>query len=77
MNEKLIKILAEVFEIKESAIQLDLTNGDIDTWDSLRQMDLVVSLEEGFDISLEIEDIIAMNSVQSIVDVLTTKGAFS
>jgi len=76
MNEKLIKILAEVFEIKESAIQLDLTNGDIDTWDSLRQMDLVVSLEEGFDISLEIEDIIAMNSVQSIVDVLTAKGAF-
>lgn len=76
MNEKLIKILAEVFEIKESAVQLDLTNGDIDSWDSLRQMDLVVSLEEGFDISLEIEDIIAMNSVQSIVDVLTAKGAF-
>lgn len=76
MNEKLVKILAEVFEIKENAVQLDLTNGDIDTWDSLRQMDLVVSLEEGFDISLEIEDIIAMNSVQTIVDVLTTKGAF-
>lgn len=74
MNEKLVKILSDVFEIKESDLKPELTSQDIDSWDSLRQMDLVVSLEEGFDISLEIEDIVKMNSILTITEVLKNKG---
>lgn len=75
MNEKLLKLLACVFEVKEDTISLELKKEDIDSWDSLKQMDLIVSLEEGFDISLEMDEIIQMNSVQTIVDVLKNKGA--
>jgi acyl carrier protein len=74
MNERLLKILASVFEIKEVNISLELKKDDIDSWDSLKQMDLVVSLEEGYGIVLEMEEIVKMNSVQSIVDILSIKG---
>jgi acyl carrier protein len=51
-----------------------LQREDVGTWDSLRQMDLVVSLEREYDLQLEIEDIIRMDSVGAIVKVLQDKG---
>ncbi len=74
MDEKLLKILGSVFELKEFQISLELKKDDIDSWDSLKQMDLVVSIEEGYGIVLEMEEIVKMKSVQTIVDVLKNKG---
>lgn len=74
MNIKLKEILSEVFEIKENTISMDLTKDDIDNWDSLKQMDLVVSIEEGFNIELEMEEIIKMDSIENIYKVLEAKG---
>lgn len=74
MDKKLLKILGSVFELKEFQISLELKKDDIDSWDSLKQMDLVVSIEEGYGIVLEMEEIVKMKSVQTIVDVLKNKG---
>ena len=74
MDKKLLKILGSVFELKEFQISLELKKDDIDSWDSLKQMDLVVSIEEGYGIVLEVEEIVKMKSVQTIVDVLKNKG---
>jgi acyl carrier protein len=74
MNNRLVSVLAEVFELRADQIVLELTKNDVASWDSLNQMDLVVSLEQEFGIALEIPDIISMNSVASIIDVLTSKG---
>ena len=73
MKEKLFSLLSEVFEIKEINISMEMTKDDIDYWDSLRQMDLVVSIEKEFEITLEIDDIVAMNSIQAIFEVLERK----
>ena len=74
MNKNLAALLANVFGIQDNQITTDLTKANVGSWDSLKQMDLVVSLEKEYRISLEIPDIIKMNSVQSIIDVLTDKG---
>lgn len=74
MNEKLKDILAKVFNIKESEIHLELTKEDVGTWDSLKQMDLVVTLEREYSMTLEITDIVKLLSVKSIVEVLLAKG---
>jgi acyl carrier protein len=74
MNKRLISVLAEVFGIRADQISPDLTKDDIGSWDSLKQMDLVMSLEREFSIALEIPDIIRMDSVANIIDVLTGKG---
>lgn len=75
MNKKLTTILADVFGLRESEIRPDLEKEDVDNWDSLKQMDLVLSLEREYDIALEIPDILKMTSVSAIVEVLKEKGA--
>jgi acyl carrier protein len=74
MDKKLAQTLADVFELQASEINQGLTRDSIANWDSLRQMDLVVSLERDFNVSLEMEDIIKMTSVLSIIEVLLSKG---
>ncbi len=74
MRKRLAAILAEVFGLKESEIQPSLKKGDVGSWDSLKQMDLVLSLEQEYGIALEISDIVRMVSVASIEEVLRSKG---
>ncbi|PKO60594.1 MAG: hypothetical protein CVU24_12290 [Betaproteobacteria bacterium HGW-Betaproteobacteria-18] len=75
MNKRLVAILAEVFGLRESEIHPGLEKADVGTWDSLKQMDLVVSLEKEYGIALEIPDILRMMSVAGILAVLEEKGA--
>ena len=74
MNKRLISVLTEVFGLRADQIVPELTKDDVGSWDSLKQMDLVMSLEREFSITLEIPDIIRLNSVANISDVLTDKG---
>lgn len=74
MNKRLILVLAEVFGLRADQIVPELTKEDVGSWDSLKQMDLVMSLEREYSIALEIPDIVRLNSVENIIDVLTGKG---
>lgn len=73
MEQRLIKIITEVFEIKESEIHPGLSKDDVSNWDSLKHMDLVVSLESEFNIELEIEDIIKLVTIKDIIEVVEKK----
>lgn len=74
MNQQLAEVLAEVFGLRVSEIQPTLQKSEVGTWDSLKQMDLVMSLEREYNIALDIPDIVRMTSVASIMDVLKDKG---
>lgn len=74
MNHKLAAVLAEVFGLRTTEIQPSLQKAEVGTWDSLKQMDLVLSLEREYDIALDIPDIVRMTSVGAIIDVLKDKG---
>lgn len=74
MNKRLISVLTEVFGLRADQIVPELTKDDVGSWDSLKQMDLVMSLEREFSITLEIPNIVRLNSVANIIDVLTGKG---
>ncbi|WP_037088168.1 acyl carrier protein [Neorhizobium vignae] len=74
MNDKLVTVLADVFGLRREQIVPQLTKDDVGNWDSLKQMDLVVSLEREFGVELEIADIITMTSVEKINRILKAKG---
>lgn len=74
MNKRLAAILAEIFGLREAEIHPDLDKADVGTWDSLKQMDLVMTLEREYGITLEIPDILRMMSVAGIMEVLKEKG---
>jgi acyl carrier protein len=74
MDPVLKKLLGGVFGLPTAEIRTSLKQSEVDSWESLKQMDLVVSLETAYDISLEITDIVRMTSVLEIIAVLTEKG---
>lgn len=74
MDPFLKKLLGGVFGLPPGGILTSLQQSEVDSWDSLKQMDLVISLETAYDISLEIADIVRMTSVLEIVAVLSEKG---
>ena len=74
MNTEIKAVLSSVFHVKSDDIHINMTKDDISTWDSLTHMDLITSLEETFSISFEIQDIIIMDTVKSIIEVLKRKG---
>lgn len=72
---KVENLVAEVLQIQAGTISDGLTMKDLDVWDSLKHMELIVSLEGSFDIQLSFEEIIAMQSVGEIKRILKERGA--
>ena len=63
-------LLANLLQIPTAGITEDLAMKDVDAWDSLKHMELIVSLEQNFGIELTFEEIVAMQNVCEIKRVL-------
>lgn len=57
-----------------SKITDDLAMKDVEAWDSLKHMELVMSLEKSFNVELTFDEIVTMRSVREIRRVLAAKG---
>jgi acyl carrier protein len=75
VNEKVELLVAEVLQIPAASITDDLAMKDLDAWDSLKHMELIVSLEETFGLQLTFDDIVAMQCIREIKRVLSERGA--
>ncbi|MGD9638328.1 MAG: acyl carrier protein [Alphaproteobacteria bacterium] len=71
--EKVNKILCEVFRLKENDIKDEMSMDDIEVWDSLTHMNLIVSLEENLKIQLDMDEIVAMKDIKTIKDIVSKK----
>jgi acyl carrier protein len=61
IKEKVISIFKQVFD---ADVTEQTSQQDIEKWDSLGHLNLVVALEEEFDVSFEPKDITEMISVK-------------
>ncbi len=66
--------MADLLRMDSSQVNDELTMAESDVWDSLKHMELIVTLEDEFDLELSPEDIINMMSVKAIREVLERKG---
>ena len=74
MNKRLTDVLSDVLGLRANEIKAEMSQAEIASWDSLKQMDLVMSIEREYDIELELADILRMNSIGGIASVLADKG---
>lgn len=74
MNERLRGLLADVFGLRVGDVREDMSRDDVVSWDSLKQMDLVMTLEREYAIELELAEIPRLKSVGAILEVLREKG---
>lgn len=73
MKNELISIMSEVFETNLTEIAGEIKQENIENWDSLSHLTLVVELEEYFSVSFEPEEISEMNSIQKIQEIVQNK----
>jgi len=70
IKEKVKEIMAKVFNVELSSIGDDASPDTIENWDSLRHMNFIISLEEGFGVEIGDEQITQMLNLELIVIVL-------
>ena len=71
---KLKDLLMDVFLISESEYSLEMSQEDIETWDSMGLVAMAVGIEETFGYHLAQEEALSIKEFQDIVDILTSKG---
>ena len=74
VDDRVEGLLADVLQLPAASITDDLTMQEVEAWDSLKHMELVVSLEEAFGQQFTFDEIVAMQSVRAIKRVLREKG---
>ena len=70
MKEKVIKIIAEVLQVPVSDVSMDTEIGELDEWDSLRNVAIFAELKKEFNISIEQDMLVDLENVADIVDLV-------
>lgn len=73
MEDRLKKVFSEVFDIPESQINDDSSPDTIEEWDSLNHSNLVMALEQEFQVSFTPDEMIEMLNFELIKIVLKEK----
>jgi acyl carrier protein len=69
-ENKLVKVFAESLGLNKEVITDNLQYNSIPEWDSVAHMSLISEIEEAFDIMLDTDDIIEMNSPAKAREIL-------
>ena len=73
--EKVRRIVAEVSEVEIERVTLKSSPANLEEWDSLAQVNIVLSLEQEFGHQFSPDQIDSMVSVEKILEVLTAHAA--
>lgn len=74
MEQELKQIMSNVFEIEEDEITDGSSINNIEKWDSLKHINLIIAIEEHFGISITEDEMIEMTSFVDIKRILRDKG---
>ena len=69
------KVMASVLEVDASTLDADASMDNVPGWDSLRQMNLILALEESFGVTIPDEDAANATSYKLIALVLSEQLA--
>jgi acyl carrier protein len=66
--------VATTLDVPVKEIKADTVNTDVAAWDSVGHVNLMMAIEQTFDIQLEVEDFATLNSVPAIVEYLNRQN---
>lgn len=73
--EKLNPIFQEVFDDETITVTPDMTANDVDAWDSLSHVNLVVAIEKEFKIRFALGELEELRSVGDMLNLIKKKIA--
>ncbi len=71
IEDRIKDVMSAVFEIPVNEINDDSSPDTIESWDSLKHMNLIIALEEEFNIQLtddEILDMVNFSNIKNIIE---------
>lgn len=70
------EIFIDVFDDEEIVIDDSTTAEDIEDWDSLEQVNLIVAIEKKFDMKFKMDEVYGMKNVGEMLDIILERAAF-
>ena len=67
LNEKLTNVFREVFDDQTLNLNEEMTADDVDAWDSLSHVNLMIAIEIAFDIDFKQNEIQSFSNVGELV----------
>lgn len=68
LEQKVLTVFSKVFNVSVEELLLTFTKHDIESWDSLGHLQLVMNLESEFDIKFKTQEINQITSIQKSID---------
>ena len=69
-EQRIKQVMADVFDMPAETILENVSQGNLEGWDSLKHLDLVVALEEEFEITIPVEEVGNLISFKLIVVII-------
>lgn len=70
IDEKLKQIVIETLKIPEADYSDDLAAGDHPQWDSIGHVNLLMAVEQGFEVAFDVTDAIDIESIADLQDMV-------
>lgn len=67
MEEKVIEIITRILEVDIEDVEMDTAIGDLPEWDSLHHLQIIVELQNEFNIKYPKEDLAELEDVSDLV----------
>ena len=74
LADRVAAIFEQVFGIDAANFSPNTVPEDVLRWDSLGHMNLVMNLEDTFDVHFEVDEITELSSGRKIIEILQAKG---
>ncbi len=71
--ERLNKVFRDIFDDESIVVKPETTANDIEDWDSLEHINLVVAVEQEFGIKFNMNEVTTMKNVGEMVDIIIAK----
>lgn len=71
--EELIEIFRDIFEDDELILNENMTAEDIEDWDSLAHIRIIVAIEKQFSLKLSINEISSLKNIGDMINMIESK----
>lgn len=70
MEDKIIELIARVLNVPKDEVTLETEIGELDEWDSLRNVQIIAQLEKEFEVKITPDMIMDLEDVSDIVGLI-------
>jgi acyl carrier protein len=69
--DQVLQTVADSLNVPVESLDETSSSETVPAWDSLAQVNLIMALEQTFDVQVDVDDFLILNSVRAIAEYLT------